>query len=356
MRCIINLISAETNMAYKKLALLGFTLATLLGLAASLTVSSGLVNAVAMSGVAGSCYEGFVQSIPPAFCRKKNDGLDPSGCKAGQTKFGSQCLNSCPSGYTLNGNMCWQTCPAGYRDDGLTCFKTLFNFFFKKISAVSSSKPEYCDAGFFKEEGKCYKDCEKYGLLNCDLPACMATESTCLTSILTIPVDTVAGIGMALASVTSFDADFAASKAAVEKGYTRLGTAIVSEGIKGLKKAIAAEGKESFIKRMTTYATGAISKHVSAKLTPNVTSETVSTMCRHIGTQLLDQITSSTGVSLNFQMFDGDMINNSKDDCTYFTTNGQVICTGAFIRNMKLTDQTGIAGLAAMTMTPYCTF
>ena len=47
------------------------------------------------------------------------------------------------------------------------------------------------------------------------------------------------------------------------------------------------------------------------------------------------------------------MIKNFQADCAYFTTNGQVICTGAFIRNMKLTDQTGIAGLAAMTMTPY---
>jgi Zn ribbon nucleic-acid-binding protein len=306
-----------------------------------------------------ACTNGVLSQIPADFCYKRGGdfGVIPTLCDCGYFRFLALCYRDCPAGYYFLLGVCWSACPSGYTDIGLLCIS--INGIVAKNSFISESKTNFdavaiCPQGMYKGGALCYRDCNKIGLVNCGIGACASSEQECSSRIAGMVVNTIVGLGTALAFVCSFGASSAGTTGIAAMKST------ITNAIKGMKKSIIDITKRISTKAITKkgFIKGAINAakdYFKDTIQSVVEDQIVAAVCGKVADSVLQKTQGASAVGFNVAALDVTGISSLGDSCGDTSTeNGRIGCASAVIGVLANFDPTGLLGIASALMQPIC--
>lgn len=306
-----------------------------------------------------ACTNGLLSQIPAEFCYKRGGdfGVIPTLCDCGYFRFLALCYRDCPAGYYFLLGVCWSACPSGYTDIGLLCIS--ISGVVVKNSFISESKTNFdavaiCPQHMYKAGALCYRDCTMIGLVNCGIGACASSDQECASKIAGMVVNTVVGLGTALAFVCSFGASSAGTTGIAAMKST------ITNAIKGMKKSIIDITKRISSKAITKkgFLKGAINAakdYFKDTVQSVVEDQVVAAVCGKVADSMLNKTQGATAVGFNVASLDVTGISSIGESCADTASeNGRIGCASAVIGVLANFDPTGLLGIASALMQPIC--
>lgn len=306
-----------------------------------------------------ACTNGLLSQIPAEFCYKRGGdfGVIPTLCDCGYFRFLALCYRDCPAGYYFLLGVCWSACPGGYTDIGLLCIS--LGGIIAKNSFISESRTNFdavaiCPQHMYKGGALCYRDCTMIGLVNCGIGACASSETECAAKIAGMVVNTLVGLGTALAFVCSFGTSSVGTTGIAAMKST------ITNAIKGMKKSIIDITKRIASKAITKkgFLKGAINAakdYMRDTVQSVVEDQVVAAVCGKVADSLLTKTQASTAVGFNVAALDVTGISSIGDSCGDTSSeNGRIGCASAVIGVLANFDPTGLLGIASALMQPIC--
>lgn len=147
------------------------------------------------------CYQGIVDSIPPAFCWKAtgSSGVPATNCPSGTTYLDQySCLTNCQSGYRydVGTQRCWQSCQSNEYTIGFYCYAGWDSYM--QGSYYPTIVSPTCDSGFYKLNNLCYPDCEKIEMVNCGVGACTASLTECILNVINVIINVAIAVASSI--------------------------------------------------------------------------------------------------------------------------------------------------------------
>jgi hypothetical protein len=148
-------------------------------------------DTIKMTGenVAKTCISQFLSSMQPTYCLKPQYTMGhPTGkCPDNHSKFDGICLENCKKDYLFSAGLCTKKCGKGEIDCGPFCALKSCNIESDLIAKdsyipnfkTSREKEITCQDKFYKHSLLCIRDCNYYGLENCDIGTCASTKGFC---------------------------------------------------------------------------------------------------------------------------------------------------------------------------------
>lgn len=289
-----------------------------------------------MSEVIKQCYNSLLSSLNPEFCWIRYGNI------------GKQPIDRCDDGWYNVGRYCRQNCKGIYDPYwlGKTCKKGNNKY---KPAEKFFTKSGYCPFGYYKSNDLCYFSCSSINMTKCGPSACASDKSSCLMEIGNMAWSTVLSIVSIGLLVGSGGAS--APLTPTLQGLKTTSRATQNQILQTVRKAFTTNSQNT----IRTAKKDFMSKYKdkSLKISAEVLFSSVcSTIYNSISDQLKNKDTNSFDWAKFGKSFDIVGVNDIYNDCKV-NPNG-VKCTKSVMNGVSLVDPTGLLGMAAAYVHPYC--